>query len=154
MLWRFLCSALNPCKDGMELGPARHRLSWPSYLRPRVKVPTLLPLTEADILTNNVYSVDPSVFIWVYIQSAEGSSSQCNSLLYINPRIHPIRPPYIIIINLFIQQNIKYLHFPIFYVQMTLGGPGCRLQTCRCREAQWFDSTFWAMTFVKKLCSE
>ena len=29
-------------------------------------------------------------------------------------------------------------------VQMTLGGPGCRLQTCRRREAQWFDSTFWA----------
>ena len=27
---------------------------------------------------------------------------------------------------------------------MILGGPGCRLQTCRCREAQWFDSTFWA----------
>ena len=27
---------------------------------------------------------------------------------------------------------------------MTLGGPGCRLQTCRRREAQWFDSTFWA----------
>ena len=31
-----------------------------------------------------------------------------------------------------------------FNVQMTLGGPGCRLQTCRRREAQWFDSTFWA----------
>ena len=34
------------------------------------------------------------------------------------------------------------------YVQMTLGGPGCRLQTCRRREAQWFDSTFWAALLV------
>ena len=32
----------------------------------------------------------------------------------------------------------------VLNVQMTLGGPGCRLQTCRRREAQWFDSTFWA----------
>ena len=33
----------------------------------------------------------------------------------------------------------------VVIVQMTLGGPGCRLQTCRRREAQWFDSTFWAV---------
>ena len=33
-------------------------------------------------------------------------------------------------------------------VQMTFGGPGCRLQTCRRWEAQWFDSTFWAGNFL------
>ncbi|KAL7848618.1 hypothetical protein SRHO_G00202410 [Serrasalmus rhombeus] len=27
---------------------------------------------------------------------------------------------------------------------MTLGGPGCRLQTCSCLAAEWFNSTFRA----------
>ena len=40
--------------------------------------------------------------------------------------------------------NSKWGFDPLSSVQMTFGGPGCRLQTCRRWEAQWFDSTFWA----------
>lgn len=28
--------------------------------------------------------------------------------------------------------------------RMILGGPGCRLQTCSCLAAEWFNSTFRA----------
>ena len=47
------------------------------------------------------------------------------------------------ILNL--KEKLKLEKSWVVIVQMTLGGPGCRLQTCRRREAQWFDSTFWAV---------
>lgn len=31
------------------------------------------------------------------------------------------------------------------YARLNLGGPGRRLQTCGRREAEWFDSTWWAI---------
>ena len=41
-------------------------------------------------------------------------------------------------------------NFGNFFVSVILSGLGCRLQTCRCREAQWFDSTSWAILIFQQ----
>ena len=51
---------------------------------------------------------------------------------------------HVMFLSMWLVWNIKSVHFQYRNVQMTFGGPGCRLQTCRRWEAQWFDSTFWA----------
>ena len=88
--------------------------------------------------------------------------SSCNILLYIHfsetvfsfPHFYtllsvpfnPMNPGKLICLNTELLEPRLYKKYVKLFkiVQMTLGGPRCRLQTCRCREAQWFDSTFWA----------
>lgn len=39
----------------------------------------------------------------------------------------------------------KRAAFVFSIARMSLGGPGCRLQTCSCLAAEWFNSTFRAL---------